>query len=362
MNMGHKPDRFNEIDLLRGIACIAVVLFHYLSRAPLAGWMPGALHQVSNALAQYGYLGVHLFFMISGFVILLSARGASPRSFVASRISRLYPAFWAAASLTAATTWLTGDSRFMVSASTYLVNLTMFPHWFKVGYVDGAYWSLAVELHFYIYVWLALRFKLFARIDLLLAAWLAVSAINAIRPMYPVEFWLNAKWAPLFVAGGVCYLVRTQGMSKLRTLMLIASFGLAIYYAVREITFESSHGVGLSASTVIVIISSFYGVFVAIAMNKWHLGTYRIVGIMGALTYPVYLLHSNIGFVVYNKLFAMTQSFAASLVITTLLVLAMAWAVHCYVERAFAPRLRRYIGTEPDQSRRENGVPTSKNQ
>lgn len=360
--MDHKPDRFNEIDLLRGVACIAVVFFHYLSRAPIAGWMPGALHPMSNAFAQYGYLGVHLFFMISGFVILLSARGASPRSFVASRISRLYPAFWAAASLTAAATWISGDTRFMVSPSTYLINLTMFPHWFKVGYVDGAYWSLAVELHFYIFVWLALRFKLYTRIDLLLAAWLAISAINAIRPMYPVEFWLNAIWAPLFVAGGVCYLIRTQGISWLRAFMLIASYGLAIHYAVGEISAESSRDIALSASTITVIISGFYGVFIAIAINKWHLGAYRIVGIMGALTYPVYLLHSNIGFVVYSKLFATTQSFAASLVITVFLVLAMAWAVQYYVERVFAPRLRRYISKEPDQSRHKNGVPVSKNQ
>ncbi len=155
--MNDSRHRFHEIDLLRGLACAAVVAFHYLSRGPRAGWMDNALFPAVDAIARYGYLGVHLFFMISGFVSLLSAQGATPRSFVASRVARLYPALWVAATITALTASMIGDSRFMVSLPQYLANLSMFPHWFHVPYVDGAYWSLAVELHFYIYVWLALR-------------------------------------------------------------------------------------------------------------------------------------------------------------------------------------------------------------
>ena len=48
--------RFNEIDFLRGIACMAVLVFHYFSRAPRAGWMQGVDYPAFEALARYGDL------------------------------------------------------------------------------------------------------------------------------------------------------------------------------------------------------------------------------------------------------------------------------------------------------------------
>lgn len=51
-------------------------------------------------VSKYGFLGVEIFFVISGFVILLSAEGRSPSYFAASRLSRLFPAYWASVLLT----------------------------------------------------------------------------------------------------------------------------------------------------------------------------------------------------------------------------------------------------------------------
>lgn len=92
--------RFNELDLLRGFACLLVVFFHYGNRGPRAGWMPGGVVDWVDAWARYGYLGVHLFFIISGFVILMSAQGIQARQFVAARVARLVPAFWTSVLLT----------------------------------------------------------------------------------------------------------------------------------------------------------------------------------------------------------------------------------------------------------------------
>ncbi|RZA28395.1 MAG: DUF1624 domain-containing protein, partial [Lysobacteraceae bacterium] len=101
--------RFHEIDYLRGFACLCVVAFHWFSRGPNLGLMPGVEFPQAEAVARYGYLGVHLFFMISGFVILMSAQGATPRSFAAARAARLYPALWVCATLTAGAAWLLQD-------------------------------------------------------------------------------------------------------------------------------------------------------------------------------------------------------------------------------------------------------------
>lgn len=85
--------RFVELDALRGIAAMAVVLFHYTSRF-------GEVFEVEGfggAPFQYGHLGVHLFFVISGYVIFLTiSKCRTGRDFLVSRFSRLYPVYWGA--------------------------------------------------------------------------------------------------------------------------------------------------------------------------------------------------------------------------------------------------------------------------
>lgn len=47
-----------------------------------------------DAAARFGYLGVDLFFLIGGFVIMMSAAHGTAQAFTASRAGRLLPAFW----------------------------------------------------------------------------------------------------------------------------------------------------------------------------------------------------------------------------------------------------------------------------
>jgi len=336
--------RLHEIDYLRGIACLAVVAFHYLSRGPRAGWMEDALYPGLEAIARYGYLGVHLFFIISGFVILYSAQEASPRSFFASRAARLYPAFWVAATLTAVIVWLSGDSRFAVSPAHYMLNLTMFPHWFGVPYVDGAYWSLACELHFYIGVWLVLRCGLLHRIEWLLAAWLMVSLINAVRPMWPMEFWLNAKWAPLFAAGCIFFLIRRGGLNRARGALLAFAYGLALHYAVVEAHSASNIH---SPAIVIGIVSSFFAVCLYGALRPPQGLAWPGASLIGALTYPLYVLHQNMGYVLYEKARSLSGHPVLSLLGVTLLILFLAWLIHRAIEIPLGPRLRRLLSASP---------------
>ncbi len=340
--------RFHEIDLLRGIACLMVVLYHYLHRGQAAGWIATSAEPWADALARYGYLGVHLFFIISGFVIFMSAEGGSARQFAASRVARLYPAFWVAAPLTAAVAWLFHADTFTVGPGQLLVNLTMAPHWFGVDFVDGAYWSLAVELQFYLLVGAALSLGWLHHAERLVAVWLLVAVADAWRPMWPVEFWLAAKWAPLFCAGICAYRIRTQGASAARFGLFAVAYLLALYQAIHAALWPGpGESAGSSALVIGVLVTAFHALFVAIAFGRLRLPSNGLAVWAGLLTYPVYLLHQNIGYVLLAALQPFVPPLAVRVLIVIAVVVAAAWAAVRWIERPLARRLRRWIDAPP---------------
>src|SRR5699024_4925121 len=100
--------RLRAMDALRMVAALAIVVFHFTTRDN-GRWgdvLPFEVFPDVSAIARYGYAALHLFFTISGFVILMSVWGRTPRQFIASRVSRLYPAFWIAVLLTSTLRWL----------------------------------------------------------------------------------------------------------------------------------------------------------------------------------------------------------------------------------------------------------------
>ena len=108
-----------------------------------------------SPFARYGFLGVHLFFMISGFVVSMSAEGRSAREFFTSRVVRLYPAYWAAGLLTVAAVTLLGADHLKPTFDQWLVNLTMMQQFFDVRDLEGVYWSLTPSsIKFYLLVFL----------------------------------------------------------------------------------------------------------------------------------------------------------------------------------------------------------------
>lgn len=336
--------RYHEIDLLRGVACLMVVAFHFLYRGQKAGWIDDAPPAAVALAASYGYLGVHLFFIISGFVIFMSAESGTVRAFAASRAARLYPAIWVAAPLTALVAATFSSPHFQVSWSTVLVNMTLAPHWFGVEFVDGAYWSLAVELHFYILVALALAAGWMHRAEWLIAGWLLLAGANLVRPMFPLEFWAAVKWAPLFCAGACAYLIRSRGSSGVRLALLAAAYLLAMAATVGP-TLHPAPGDPHAASPVVTggLVTLFHLIFLAIAFDRWRLGPSVFATWAGLLTYPVYLVHQNIGYVLLDALRPAIDSFAGRLDLVSAVIAVLAWAIVVAIERPLSATLRQAL-------------------
>ena len=109
----------------------------------------------------YGNMGVQLFFIISGFVILLSAYGKNASRFVGSRVGRLYPAYWVAVLATGflvIVMWpKLGEGR---GIKELLANLTMFHPLMGMRHIDGVYWTLWIELRFYLVILVLIMLRL----------------------------------------------------------------------------------------------------------------------------------------------------------------------------------------------------------
>lgn len=145
---GDKP-RLLELDALRGIAALGVVLFHYMvafadQYEHASEIFPGFRY------FRYGKHGVELFFIISGFVIFMSLeRTKNSQDFLFGRFSRLYPTYWAAVILSFTIVAIAGLPDLQVDWKIALVNLTMVQGFFNVPHIDGNYWTLELELSFY---------------------------------------------------------------------------------------------------------------------------------------------------------------------------------------------------------------------
>ncbi|CAH0349988.1 acyltransferase [Aquabacterium sp. CECT 9606] len=337
-------ERFHEIDLLRALACLMVVFFHYGHRGALDGWSPVADPSGLADFARYGYLGVHLFFIISGFVIFLSVQNATVRDFVASRVSRLYPAYWVAVPLTWAFVRFFDLPDLQVSWWEMLVNLTMVPHWFGVPYVDGAYWSLGVELQFYILVGVALKFDLDRRAEWWLAGWLFLALVNGIRPMYPVEFWLAANWAPLFTFGALAYRIKSHGATAWRLILMACAYLLALWYGIKPfLLLKPGQEINQNPWVVAALLSLFALIFLVIAFGRIKMKRHAVFYWAGLLTYPVYLLHEYIGYAFLSLLHQNSVGFVSSSILVLAGVVMVSWGLNRWAEKPLGPRLRRAL-------------------
>ena len=218
------------MDGLRAVAALSVVFFHYTTRfdqvfvhtTPLAFNFP------------FGYLGVQLFFVISGFVIFLTLDAArSPTDFVVSRFSRLYPTFWVAL----LASWLALRAAdlpgYAPSVSELIANATMVHEFFGIASIDGVYWSLGVELMFYAWMLLfwttgALKRPVLVVLSAVLTSLVAAVAdrILGLHVPHTLEVLMLLEWSPWFALGMLVYMKCRRGLTASQFLAL-ASLAIA---------------------------------------------------------------------------------------------------------------------------------------
>jgi peptidoglycan/LPS O-acetylase OafA/YrhL len=337
-------NRVNEIDLLRFFAALSVVFFHYQFMGYTAKNISFMPYPALAPLAKYGYLGVELFFMISGFVILMTAAGRNLRGFVISRVVRLYPAFWACCTITFAAIVVIGAPRFSASVSQYLINMTMLSGFVGgVPPIDGVYWSLFAEMRFYALVAVVLAIRRIHQAQHFLIIWLFASVALEILPISKLRYLLLVDYSAYFIAGAMCFLVWSQGLSLTKVGVIIASWGLALYESLKRLPmYEKNYTTTMSRYAVVGVVTAFFLVMLLVAVRRTgFIGRNRWL-ITGTLTYPLYLLHQNIGYMVFNVAY---PTFNPHLLLwgTILFVLGAAYAVNIFIEKKISLPMKNAI-------------------
>jgi peptidoglycan/LPS O-acetylase OafA/YrhL len=340
--------RLRALDGLRFVAAAAVVAFHFTGRDN-PGWGESVreVFPTLSRLTVYGGFGPYLFFMISGFVVLMSAWGRPVPAFVASRVGRLYPAYWAAVVLVAAVLWIAPvvPTLSEIGLPGVVLNLTMLQPAFGVGHVDGVFWTLWVELKFYVLLaLLGLAGFTRGRVLALCLAWPLLGAVGAQAGSTLVVALLEPTYAPFFCIGILLFLVRRDGWSPSVGLLLGGNTCAALWVCQAHYIPWSVDvaGVGVSMRALTVLLLGCIGVLVLVTLTPVARLDRRWLTTAGALTYPLYLVHEYPGWALIRELAPVLPAYVV-LAVVTAAALAVAWGLHVLVERPLGPRLRRAV-------------------
>lgn len=323
-----------------------VVLFHYLAR--WEQYLPFGDQAVSR-VAVYGEYGVQLFFIISGFVITISLeRSRGFAEFAWRRVTRLLPAMVVCSVVTflvlrtldsaPARDFRTGWSGF-VSSWTF-TKASWWPSFLGIdGWIDGVYWTLAVEVAFYLLAGVA-YFALGRRwVTPFFTAMLAFILFAASVTPELFEWQLaQALLIPghlAFFCLGMVFANLLSGSAGKWTLGL---FVLASVFALLNAS-------DLAGSLLVI---TFCLTFLAIMRRpSWmrFLSSPTLVAV-GVASYPLYLLHQNIGIAVMAAVPERIMGGAYYIVVTVMVafMVLLSMIVHHCVEVPVQRLLRPVSG------------------
>jgi peptidoglycan/LPS O-acetylase OafA/YrhL len=299
--------RLKVLDGFRAVAILLVIGFHYFAR-----WTP-PLSTVNHYpygdfgahfwLFQYGYLGVELFFIISGFVISMTLfRCRSIGQFARKRFARLFPTMLLCSVVTFVVLSLLPQHAFHPNARDFLPSLSftdplIWTKLFGVGFkaIDGSYWSLFVEVKFYF--WIGILYftvgshRFFRAVAWIFGVLLFVSSLMLVLHSphhWALDFIFALDALPWFVAGIGFYALYGDHTRRIGWFLLAEAAVAVLAQRVDD---------PVSAIAPLVALALCYGLFLAMLLRpRWVVWlAYQPFAAVGVASYSLYLLHQEIG-------------------------------------------------------------------
>lgn len=357
-------DHIYPLDVLRFFSAFCVMAFHLCfydwanTLNPAADMLAGAArYEALASFTWFGWVGVQIFFVISGFVISHSTAGVSPIAFFKGRVLRLYPAVWVCATITFAVWLWSGVQPWSESVAAYVRSITL---WLRGPWVDGVYWSLAVEIVFYaIAFWMLVlrRVLSITALPWLLTGWslfyaavhFAPQAAEAVLTPFivgKVEWFsgiLLLKHGSFFAIGIWLWLMSRQAMNPLRYCGLMVAIGLSLTQIVpRAADFmveANSPWEGMSFPVWVPVAVWLAGVAIVFAAARYperfavrSLARQAVLKRIGLMTYPLFLVHSVVGAALIRVLVHAGMNAWLALALVIAAMLALAYGISATVE------------------------------
>ncbi|EOW5467365.1 acyltransferase family protein [Escherichia coli O141,141ab,141ac:H43] len=364
---------YSEIDAIRFISALLVAFFHLAYWSTLVGTTPNRAIGFSpdfglfSEFSRFGWIGVEIFFVISGFVIANSANKGSATSFIWKRALRLYPAVWVCASLTFISWILIGREVDGDLVGRYIHSMLLLPNnESSYDWIDGVYWTLKYEISFYFAVFIVMLFPRFFSLSALAClmsvfsgAYLLMRLLlqfnvfpNITTPYFGVLSIDNNLATNILQFRNGCFfsLGIFMFMAAKRTLIkkLIPFFILSMLGGLVEVYIrvdEFNKSLHINDSPLIPMVMWFVSIllmlFLSLRKSSLNINSNlaKLLRELGLMTYPFYLLHAVVGGVVMRFLSMHLENGWVIFVFTLSAVLVMSFSVSRYVE----PTIRHFL-------------------
>jgi peptidoglycan/LPS O-acetylase OafA/YrhL len=335
--------RIAFLDSLRGLAILMVFLFHAFSRWPEV--VPYKSQFAEVPIFAFGWLGVQLFFLISGFVIFMTLeKSTGPGNFLKRRWLRLFPAMLICSLIVYATSPIFPfRPAGIMQPRDLLPGLTFIdPNWWRIilgspqGLIEGAFWSLFVEVKFYILA-CSLYFLIGGKklIYVLGAVFLmghGFSRIPSIAGSPLGGELMSMRQFGWFAAGALFY----RYFHEQKPFLIWAALGMSFAAAIAE------GGRDMNTGAAGILIACLFASAVCFPFIQRVLSTKPLL-LLGVASYPFYLIHENMSVSMIVQL-GKAAPWIPSLALPLLpmgIVLTVAYIVAMHME----PSLRKAIRT-----------------
>jgi peptidoglycan/LPS O-acetylase OafA/YrhL len=336
------PVRYNELDALRGMAALMVIFFHFVLYADRYG-----------SIFILGTTGVDLFFMISGFVMLLSIQKiTTAKQFIVSRFSRLYPTYWTAVTFTFILIVLECVFRFNKNSydiPKYLGNMTMFQYYLSIPDLDGPYWTMIIEMLFYIVI--IMLYQLNA-LKYLIPGGILCSITTTILCNYFYDFafvkeiiyWFPLiLYLPLFLTGTLFYQLytkRTQIIYRYTCIVVCLLIQISLF----KFAGRSNYYISVNQYSSMLII--YYILFALFIHGKLQFIVSSVTLFLGKISYALYLIHQHISLVIILPILTQTYQmnfWVACVLIDLPIVIGIAAVITYRIEIPFRKKIKVWL-------------------
>ena len=265
--------------------------------------------------------------MISGFVIFTSSRNRTASQFLVARAVRLYPAFLSCALLTGLIIFLFGAPTSHVTLRQLIANFSMLAPAFNEKHLDASYWTLGVELKFYAMIFFLILFGFSRHLEKVFLVWGTVILAASIGNFNALP--ALSGYSSYFCAGSL-FAMRMEKKSWPLNVLLTA----CLYYSLHFSCIESPQIKEvhlLSPEVLAAIVCTFYIFF-------WSISSGKLTGLnlpgareLGMVTYPLYLIHQSIGYILISR-FATEQNKIMAISASMISMVLLGFLIHYYFE------------------------------